>query len=91
MKNMKGELESMRIESAENGLMVTCYWKHGKLMEPENYVYPDVPSAMKKIGSEISGMKGAKRSKGGVSLSGVGAGPAPSAAPSRAGAGHAWH
>ena len=80
---MPTDLERITIESAENGYMVTCQYAAPKpkkgdknmhsWVEPERYVYADAAGVLKKIGQVLGGLK---KSKGGRSLSDVGA-PAP--------------
>ena len=70
---MKAELESIRIESAENGWMVSCAYAPPKpkkgdkgpmpYQEPERYVYESADAVLKKIGSVLGGLKAPKAAK----------------------------
>jgi len=74
------DLERITVESAENGFMVTCQYAAPKpkkgdknmptWVEPQRYVYADAAGVLKKIGQVLGGLK---KSKGGRSLSDVGA------------------
>lgn len=66
---MKGELESIRIEAAENGFMVSCSYapkkaKKGEMQswpEPERYVYAKPEQVAAKVTAMLAGGMGKKR------------------------------
>lgn len=74
---MAEEFDSIRIESAENGFMVSCQYapqkpKKGKKgeaqmptwQEPERYVYESSAEVLKKVGQALGGLKKAAGSSG---------------------------